>query len=300
MFPRAGISTRSTCSSTPSRAHRSAQKRSSSAAAARRPWLTCSACTRAAPSSSSGHVQQADGVGAARDHHQHAGSMPGVPLPADRVPLARAAAVTRSIAPLDISRILRRRGWRCAARATETRLHGHRVRPPGASSALAPCARRSRAADRRRAALATDRERSRRRRAGRGRPRRAGGDLHPDARPSAAQERAVGRTGGEIEQRIESIDGAVISVEPDRTDRSPEASLRERSVQARRAQLRRPRRPPAERPRASQTSGACATSATSAGRPAPTSAPRPPGTSRSAVRSRSPWSTPASPSSTRT
>ena len=217
MFPRAGISTRSMCSSTPSRAQRSAQKRSSSAAAARRPWLTCSACTRRRPEQLGGHVQQADGVGAAREHHQHAGSMPGVPLPADRVPLASAAAVTRSIAPLDISRILRRRGWRCAARRTETASYGHRVRPPGASSALALGARRSRAAGRSRAALATDRERSRRRRAGGGRPRRAGGDLHPDSHRDD-EERAVARTGGEIEQRIESIDGVVISVDPDRVD----------------------------------------------------------------------------------
>jgi subtilisin family serine protease len=48
----------------------------------------------------------------------------------------------------------------------------------------------------------------------------------------AAQDRAVSKTGGEIEQRIESLDAAVITVDPDRTDMATKRLLRERSVQA--------------------------------------------------------------------
>jgi subtilisin family serine protease len=45
------------------------------------------------------------------------------------------------------------------------------------------------------------------------------------------EEKAVARTGGEVEQRIESIDGVVISVEPDQTDITLKRLSRERFVQ---------------------------------------------------------------------
>ena len=44
------------------------------------------------------------------------------------------------------------------------------------------------------------------------------------------EERAIARTGGEVEQRLESTDGVVISVDPDRTDQTVRRLERERFV----------------------------------------------------------------------
>ena len=45
------------------------------------------------------------------------------------------------------------------------------------------------------------------------------------------EERAIARTGGEVEQRIESIDGVVISIDPDRTEKTIKKLSHERFVQ---------------------------------------------------------------------
>jgi subtilisin family serine protease len=61
------------------------------------------------------------------------------------------------------------------------------------------------------------------------------GELIVTFTPNATEyneEKAVARTGGEVEQRIESIDGVVISVDPDRTDLTVRKLAHERFVES--------------------------------------------------------------------
>ena len=124
------------------------------------------------------------------------------------------------------------------------------------------------------AALAADRERSRRRRAGGGRPRRAGGRLHAGSHGVAARSARWPRPAARSRSASSRSTVRSITVDPDRTDRRDQnACCAERGRRVRRAQLRPPRDPPAQRPRLRRAVGPAQHRPVRREGPAPTSAP---------------------------
>ena len=106
------------------------------------------------------------------------------------------------------------------------------------------------------------------------------GELIVGFTPSATdwqEQRAVDKARGELSERIESVDAALVTVDPDRTADASARLLRNPAVDfVEPNYVLRANRIPNDR--ASATNGDFATSATSTARRAPTSRPPPPGT----------------------
>ena len=262
----AGISTRSTCNFTPSRLAQVGAEALVLVGCRAQPVVDVQRLHAVRPEQLERDVQQADGVGAPGEHRQH--------RPAQRRPtgrsLARAAAVTRSIGAIrHISYFAPKRV--AEARPPRRNLpYGHRVRPPGARSALrssrSPFSRcwphRARFRRGSRAAAPTTQQAD-------VVPGELVVDLHPGRhRAQRGARRRQDRRRGRAADRVDRRRRDLGRPGPDRRDRQA-ADARTRRAE-RRAQLRRPGRPAARTTRASESSGAFATSGTSAARRAPT------------------------------
>ena len=252
------------------RARRTARRRTARPAPrrGRSPWLTCSASTRSAPERVRERVQQADGVGAAGEQRQHPRRRrPALPLPRSAPSPARSHRWTylvfnaggpsgdRGRAPIGLPMPSRPRHRQPASACL---FAARRV----LRSLIALLALASVGVDR--SAAVDDQAEA------------VPGELVVGFTPSATawqEQRAVEKARGEVEDRIESMDAALVTVDPEPDRRRQRAAAAQPGGRVRRAQLRRCAPTGSPTTAASATSGACATSATSTARPAPTSPP---------------------------